>query len=862
MLVRTYWSVRLFIFVSTLSMAGSPESRHNSEAHISHEESVFSRTLFFERRIRAIEDVDAQKLWQTDGERVHQAIRAQLDSIAFAQAQGMQLPVARALGLPRTDALMRAISTTIADPAYQSDDTLIQKMIGSLKNARGKDGTVVNVLDVLTSPSMSATQRWNWWKAELEDQLEYCITKDRAELRDEQKLVEQSEEIMRQDPSFELPPLQSDEMRTSMDELGESKEGESRGYFSVHPFLGGYYREEVFETHAGGSKWRKEARSTQEVVEQDVGTLEERRVFRGVVRGGAVTSLPIPYVFIPDISSLRATENAVIVQDNKGMWCIDTRASKGNVSFTIEIGIPRTRAIRAHAEPATLAVADTYVSAQTQPIIDGLSGSVLEKARALKRYVQQMLEYSNESSLNAVYENYPTGYFAAIEEYKKADCDVANAYYINLLSAAGIHARMATGHYVKMKDANGAALMNSGTRHAWTEVWDTDQKAWVRFDATPAKDPTLDEERPDEQTENETGPGDYGEQEAHILSEEELEELREKINKEAEDAQLKDTPQRERDFVKETGCTPEEAAVVLKKIEEARKIRDSKGRVIRTALGQEFTKVVESNYKEVLAFKGPVKRSEGDEMDDLVMIGKDVQTGSTDPLGYVLEAREVVRKQEYGGLDLYIAADRSESMKEIDPVSGNQKKDEQQVTLFLLEDSLFAFSEKTRLATLQNQLISPLSVRSAVYAFQAGSTAPLKELGPTWRKQEWLDLWKGLESNIGGGTPAHLALEEIRKRIIKDIEEEKKKRPPTKPRVRMVAVFMDGGVDNIAQYLAEHEALAELGVRVVPYGMTEAARAVEALPNGRCVPSVRGILEPVCIDIIDEAQKLMAKQGV
>jgi hypothetical protein len=174
---------------------------------------------------------------------------------------------------------------------------------------------------------------------------------------------------------------------------------------------------------------------------------------------------------------------------------------------------------------------------------------------------------------------------------------------------------------------------------------------------------------------------------------------------------------------------------------------------------------------------------------------------------------------------------------------------------------LFAFSEQTRLATLQNQLISPLSVRSAVYAFQEGNAKPLKELCPTWRKQEWLDLWKGLESNIGGGTPAHLALAEIRKRIIKDIEEEKKKKPPQKPRVRMVACFMDGKPDDMGQYLAEKNTLEELGVAVYTYGMTESARAVEAIPGGRCIPSVRGIFEPVCTDIIDQAQRLKAKQA-
>ncbi len=841
-------------------MAGSPEFSRLPDTDISLEDKSFLRESGLEHRIRNSEDVDAHIFWQRDGDSVMRAIRAQFDRISTGIAGAEPLSAVRSFGLPRTDAFLHAICSFIADPSHKPEDPLVQKMIDRLREAKSKEGVSVDALDVLTNPRVSAVDRWKWWKAEAEGQFDYFINKDRAELRDEKKLVEEIKETIKEDSSFELPPPQQDEMTTGMDELSESKEGEPRGYFSVHPFWGGYYREEVFETHAGGNKWKKKARTHEEVLEQSIGTLEERRVFRGTVYGGAITPLPIPYGFVPELSTLRASGNAHLMRDSEGMWSLDARGSATAVSFTIEIGIPRIKPSKKDETPTRLAIENPTISASAQQIISGLSGNVLDKARALKRHIQQLLEYSNESALNAVYENHVDGYFAAIEEYKKADCDVANAYYINLLSAAGIHARMATGHYVKMKDAHGAALMNSGTRHVWTEVWDPYEKTWVRFDATPPKDPTLDDERPDEQSEDDPGPGDYGEQEARILSEEEFEMLREEIKAMEETVRLKEAPPRVREFVKEVGCTLEEAAMVLQRIEEARRIRDSKGRIIRTTLGKRFTEIVESNFKEVPEWKGPVKRSEGDEADDWVMIGKDVATGSSDPLGYIREETDVELAQEYGGLDLYIAADRSESMNWLDPISGKPKKEEQQKGVFLLMDSLFAFSKKTRLATRQNKLISPLSVRSATLAFQKGSAGYLRKLGSTWGKKEWFEIWKGLESNVGGGTPAHLALSEIRKTIQDDIEKEKRKKPPAKPRVRMVAVFMDGGVDDPEAYLAEQKALEDMGVHVVPYGMTEAARAVAALPNGRCVPSVGDMIEPVTVDIIEQAKKLQARK--
>jgi|GEM_PF-2181895 len=840
-------------------MTGNPEIPHTiiETSAPPPEEGVVSSLQLARRRIRTVEDVEAQERWQSTDDSVLRAIRSQFDSLALARTRGEETTIIRSLGLPKTDALLQAIRDVVTDSWTQSGDPFAQKFIDSLRSAKSKTGTVVDVIDLLTNFDTGAKERLDWWSAEAEGRFRYVIEKDLAELRNAKKQEECMEEVQCEDPSFELPPPQQDDMTTSMDELSEQKEGEPSGYFTVHPFWGGYYREDVFEEYGDGNRWKKRGRTVIDVSEQDIGLLREKRVSRGTVRGGAVTPLPLPYGFVPDISTLQTTGRVTIHQDSYGLWSIDARDSEHPVSFTVEIGIP-VRSVRKQKEaPTRFAVEHPYVSAQSQGIIGGLSGTVLDKARALKGHVRHMLEYSNESALNDVYKNHPFGYFAAIEEYKKADCDVANAYYINLLSAAGIHARMALGHYVKMKGVNGAAVMNSGTRHAWTEIWNPEQKSWIRFDATPAKDPILDDERPDEQSEDEPGQGDYGEQDAPQFSQEELEKLKQEIEQLAQDAALKEYQKNVREFISEVPeCTPEEAVDILAKIEAARRLRNSKGQVIRTTLGNRFTEIVESNYKMKPAWKGPVTYSEGDEMDDKVQIAKDVAAGISDPLGYVLETEKLELAQEYGGLDLYLCVDKSTSMNWSDPTTGKPKKDEQQIAAFLLLDSMFAFSYKTEMATRKGQLVSPLSIRSAVAGFQAGTAGFLKELGPTWKKKEWFNLWKGLESNVGGGTPAHLGLKEIRERIEKDIAEEAKKKPPAKPRIRMVAVFMDGGADDMASFLAEQQALEAMGVKVVNYGMTESARAVENLPNGRCMPSVLGMLEPVSEDIIEEAKKL------
>lgn len=839
-----------------------------------------TRATLFNRRLREADDIDAQKAWQADGSVSERQARAFFDILATG-AKGAARPPA--LGMPDTDALTAELLSAAADKNYEPTTEWCE-IIHDLRHFAADSGEV-DVLELLTSPAFTASQRWQWWQKEISGLFKYTWEKDYARLRAETEPVEPASP----DPSLkggedegveerengepDLPPAQEDEMRTSMDELEKGKESESTAWFSVHPFWGGYYRQNVYEIYQGGTKWGKADRKFSEAATVEL--LPETHILRGQIRALGVTPLPLPYGFCPDISSLRVGEDVKILVDQNGYFYLDARAASKNCVFTIVVGRPKNGWENRAQEPAQVAVKNPLVSAQSREIINGLSGDVLQKARILKKYVRDSLEYSNDSSLNLVYENFGGGYFAAIENFKKADCDVANAYYVNLLSAAGVKARLVAGHYVKNSGRNGAAVMGSGSRHAWTEVWDEVGKSWHRFDATPDGDPTLDEERPDEADENEEceQPGDYGEQEAQQLTEEELEEWRKKIAeaKKAAEKVKNLTPKqieeqtKNKEFADKVGCSEKEAASTRARLEAARNLCDKRGRVIRTFLSGEFQKIVDSNLKETEVWKGPVTKSEGDEPDNIAMIGKEVAAGSANPLGYSTEAPELVLAQEYGGIDVYVVVDRSASIAEIDPITQMPKKDEQQTAAFLILDSMYGFSYKTERAAKQNQLISPLSVRSGVVAFQAGDVSTLKETGSTWTEKDQYDVWKGMESNIGGGTPAHLGLARVRQEIENELLAVAQL-PPTervkyKKRLKIVLVFMDGGVDNKIVFLAEQKRLEDLGVDVSSWGMTQSAAVVDRYPNGHCLPTAREMIEPVCEHIIDKAQALKLKRN-
>lgn len=210
---------------------------------------------------------------------------------------------------------------------------------------------------------------------------------------------------------------------------------------------------------------------------------------------------------------------------------------------------------------------------------------------------------------------------------------------------------------------------------------------------------------------------------------------------------------------------------------------------------------------------------------------------------------------------MWLVVDRSGSIDQIDPLTNRSKKEEQQLAGFLTLDGVNAFSYKTEAAARQDLLLSPLSVRTGVVAFQGGNADVIKPPSGTWTEKEQYEVWSKMESNIGGGTPAHLGLMKVRMEIECLRASDKKRLDPfyQKSRLQVVMVFMDGGVDNKAAYLAEQKKLEDIGVYVSSWGMTESARIVELYPDGHCVPSARQMIEPVSKYIVERAQALKLK---
>lgn len=751
----------------------------------------------------------------------------------------------------------------------------VRKIFDSLSRVASSEGEVVDVTELLTSSSFSQKTKAEWLESQLLSGLKYL---ERSDLLDAKKKAEAPppEELLQEKekaPDQNVPPPVSDSFRPSMEEMERSKEGEPGAFFTITPFYGGYYKEGDYDVwNSKTLSWERHGRSLNELEKValdekmvSAGSPQAKRVIAGTVRSGAETALPVSYGFRPDAKTLRIQGNGKIeiLEDGRGGYVL---RAKGDslTSFSVELGrcnIPQKE--KAGQSPK---IETSKLSRETEAKLEEIKGakaSPLEKARMLKVHVKNTLHYSNESAMNAVYRGgNPKDYFRRIEEHKKADCDVANTYFAALLSRLEIPVRMVTGHYVKTKNRQGNAVISSGTGHAWVEVWDPTAGpgqaggGWHRLDATPPSDPNMDDEETDEAKDDSVFEGDFGEQEAKEISQEELGKMIEEARAELDKKERAPEEKAALRFAEDAGCTPGEAKAILRQIEAARELRDSRGRKIRSRIVAEFQKIIKENQVERLRYKAPVRLSDAHELADPVEAMIDIESGESDPGGFSKYEQKIEREQLYGGFDVIFVADKSGSMGETDPKTGQPKWSEQQKFIFLFMDALYFVAKEFKRERIR--LISPLDIRSGLVSFQADGATVELPLGTKWGPQEQYRVWKALQKNVGGGTPDHLGLNSARQII----EEDMKTHPKEKNRLRLVLVSADGGSGSKSATMSSKEAIKSIGVVVKAAGIGAGAREIEAtyLPDGRNLESFDSVPDWASEEVIAEARKLYPRK--
>lgn len=752
------------------------------------------------------DDIEQYKRWKQE---VPGFVRTVLEGALL----GKEVRIDPALP-PFTRQFLKAVQQLLLQPEKDCTqiadlDPRLQRVLQPLQAERIEDAQV-NVYRILGSKDHGFSLKRQWYDARLAPRLQWVLAQDQEAPMTETELVTLDDE---------------DKIVPTMDEMQKGKEEITEGEYIVHPAYGGYYRGIVCEQwDAAALEWQALQRTLSSVSEAAC-VPETRRTMRGFLQAEKPQAVDLPYQFAIDPSSL--PQGLTTFQDQYGVWYLRNDAKESRVC---EWSIAKMTSYKANTlPPSVLTRGMATLPPELQSLVQESNDArmpPIERARAIVSSVRRGLKYSNNEQLSQLYRSDPARFFTQIWEHKEADCDVANTLASEVLHQAGLQVRMVGGHSISGQTKEGSAVLHGGTRHAWLEVFDPHAQHWVRLDATPAGDPNVDEEQQEEDLEPRPE-GDYGEQDAELLSDDDLEKLRQEI----EDAE-KRREQREENpitrYAKEANCSLDEAKKVLEKIQTLRQRHSS----VLEECRRVWHEAVKKNLTVQQVYSGPVPPDIGDDIDDDSIVAIPIAQRSHDPLPLAFTVPQQQEKVErsFGGYELYIGADRSQSMNDVDPASGRRKKDAQRDAVFLFVDSVMQnVLEMKRAGKLKHAM--PVRICVATFGKQNEIVLPLTE---QWGPPEQVKLYRILDDCADNGTPDHLALQMLQKEMEKSPSRDDPKMH------RAVLMFADGGSDNAGLVRQELEQIRGKGIIAGGFGMTEAGKAMEAVyaPDGRTIERI------------------------
>lgn len=668
--------------------------------------------------------------------------------------------------------------------------------------------TTAGDLDLLTDPSVSWDLKLNRMETRIESELKGRRALDKI---DERK---KDDEEQRDIPQQNTPPPDSEESKPGMDEMERLKEGESApAIWEVSPAYGGYFKEQSFDVwDPQRNTWTKS--SSKRTAANLPRGIDATHALTAILPPNQWTRIPLPYKF--RVNTLGNDPVLQLAKDENGDMVIFNSGSSGkDVAVGLTKKEPKDIVNNPPAKPLEMS---SNLSSETEDFLEQIRNSgktALQKARSLASYTMRRLQYSNDSSYNTLYENHQAGYVGAIDQFKKADCDVANTYFAALCAQLDIPARHVVGHMVKGKNENGNSAITSGTGHAWTEVWDNQKSKWVRIDATPPGDPQQQEDK----QEGENVPGDYPEQEAIRPTDEELQDLREQLSQLTESLSY---TKEEREMSEAAGVELKDARQIIKEIKEADETKLPSGEKVVDVMSKLWELIRESRTIKSSDYTGPVRRREGGEgIDDIVSHAIGIKAGDPDPASREREYERESVEQIIREMQLRAVFDKSGSMNQT--VDDETKLAIQRRAGYLVFSSLYRAEQNMQKAA--NRMLEPLAIQSQAISFRDSNVIDEdKPLSNTFTLSDKVKLWKSLgDQGMGNGDVAALELYRDQIKEERDADEAGGKIDDA---LRIIIVCSDGMPDDPAGVKRLAGELGEMNSVVVGIGMTETAQQV------------------------------------
>ena len=755
-------------------------------------------------------------------------------------------------GLPTVDAFLAEFEKQVQGGGESATSPEIRRLIQPLSAIKTSKGTV-NFFETVTSPATSWELRRKLYDTQVAPILEWAVERDLHDLQKKSEKVSDGEsagENKGESQNNNDIPSSGDNVSSSLESEQEKKEGAPTPLFSVSPFYGGKYRQATFNRfNLGTGKWGRDNHEELLVSPEQVDLLSTR-ILSGKVRGGESLALPIPYDFVPDVESLviyPPDTSAQITKESDGRFLL---AIGEEGVFNYSISISKKESISTDEAFLESEIIGELSEALQKIIAEHKNLPPLKRARTLARAVRDHLTYVTGKP--ELWRDYVAGgFWNPVWEKREADCFVANTLACRVLKEASLDVRFVSGYMVKEKDGEGRAILHAGNGHAWLEVWDEASGRSVHLDATPAGDPNVDQESQEQELSDEADEGESGDE---LASEEEVREKIEKLRgKEGGARGGRKSPEHNRaesQFAKQAECSEAQAREFLNALERVRQISNKEGEKVSETLVREWQKIVQSRKVESTRYHGPVRRSEGDGLDDPVLASIDVASGERDPGGFEREMREQKQESDFGGIDLYFSFDLSGTMAEPDPASGRAKRDVQRDVALLFIDSLMQAAAAHRRDGVKSDIL-PLKLAVVLSSGSASLELPLTD---KWTPKEQWKLYSAINRLASGGTPTAEALREITQELTKEKEELTKKRiPKQKQPIHYVLELGDGVPNDEVTAETRRDELAKDGAFVRAYiiGTKSPSKyAAEPIESFSDLPAI------LSRDIVEQFKKL------
>lgn len=320
-----------------------------------------------------------------------------------------------------------------------------------------------------------------------------------------------------------IPPDDKDEYKTSKE---KSKEGV---YFHITPSgtstapLLGYYaagRKSYYDIKTKTWSKKKDVTSYKTSV-----TGDEKQTITSATKiaGGNLKALPIPNGYTLDAASLRyqgSKKPPEFFRDQNGCFYIKASgACTFSVDFLKELTLFTNPPIPEDSKP----LYQGQLSTQTEDFMKSLTGTNIDKALAVQKYIRSNHTYPADGDLEVAQalqyklrQVSPQTYIQIIDISKYLECYSTHNLFAAMMRKMGVPTRLVVGDHVE-KVQDGKAQIDTTTGHAWAEVWDGTK--WVRIDATPSpehkKDQDQNQDQPQQQGQqaDDNGMKGQGEQE-------------------------------------------------------------------------------------------------------------------------------------------------------------------------------------------------------------------------------------------------------------------------------------------------------------------------------------------------------------